>query len=140
VMLVLSQLSNLLKANHCNLLLPIEKMVPILMLLPGIFGVVIGSMHFLMLGCLTFLCTQPYLRSQLSKCYQLHEREKRLAYDERVREVERACFSPLVFAATGGMGPTATIFFRKLASMLAEKRGINCCRCLFSLVGFVSHC
>jgi len=32
-MLVLSLLSNLLKVNHCNLLLPIEKMVPALMLL-----------------------------------------------------------------------------------------------------------
>jgi len=34
--------------------------------------------------------------------------------------VERACFSPLVFAATGGMGPSTTTVFRKLASMLAE--------------------
>ena len=49
------------------------------------------------------------------------------------REVERACFSPLVFAATGGMGPTATTVFRKLASMLAEKRSINYSKCLFWL-------
>jgi len=55
-----------------------------------------------------------YSRSNLSRCYQLHEREKRRSYDARVREVERACFSPLVFAATGGMGPTATTAFRKL--------------------------
>ena len=76
---------------------------------------------------------RSYFRSQLSRCYQLHEREKRRAYDERVREVERACFSPLVFAATGGMGPTATTFFRKLASMLAEKRSINYNKSLFWL-------
>jgi len=38
----------------------------------------------------------------------------------RVREVERASFSPLVFAATGSMGPTATIVFRKLASILGS--------------------
>ena len=78
-----------------------------------------------------------YFRSQLSRCYQLHEREKRRAYDERVREVERACFSLLVFAqvfaATGGMGPTATTVFGKLASMLAEKRSINYNKCLFWL-------
>ena len=78
-----------------------------------------------------FACS--YFPSQLSRCYQLHEREKRRAYDERVREVERACFSPLVFAATGGMGPTATTVFRKLASMLAEKRSINYNKCLFWL-------
>ena len=39
--------------------------------------------------------------------------------------MERACFSPLVFAATGGMGPTATSVFWKLASMLAEKWNVN---------------
>ena len=36
---------------------------------------------------------RSYFRTPLSKCYHLHEREKRRAYDERVREVERACFS-----------------------------------------------
>ena len=62
---------------------------------------------------------RSYFRSQLSRCYQLHKREKRRAYDERVREVERACFSPLVFAATGGMGPTArTVLGSLLQSML----------------------
>ena len=71
-----------------------------------------------------------YFRSQLSRCYLLHEHEKRRAYDERVREVERTCFSPLVFAATGG---TATTVYRKLASMLAEKRSINYSKCLFWL-------
>ena len=48
--------------------------------------------------------------------------------DERVREVERACFSPLVFA-----GPTATTLFKKLVSMLADKRGNNYSKCLFWL-------
>ena len=55
----------------------------------------------------------PFVRSYshlpLSRCYRTHEQEKRRAYDERIREVERACFSPLVFAASGGMGPVATI-------------------------------
>ena len=78
-----------------------------------------------------FACS--YFRTPLSKCYHLHEHEKRRAYDERVREVERACFSPLVFAATGGMGPTATTVFKKLASLLSEKRSINYRRCLYWL-------
>ena len=42
--------------------------------------------------------------------------------------MERAGFSSLVFAA---MGPTATTVFRKLASMLAEKRNVNYSYCLF---------
>ena len=41
----------------------------------------------------------------------------------RVREVERGCFSPLVFTTGGGMGPEAKVFFKRLASMIAEKRG-----------------
>ena len=50
-----------------------------------------------------------YSRLPLSRCYRTHEQEKNRAYDEWIREVERACFSPLVFAASGGMGPVATI-------------------------------
>ena len=62
---------------------------------------------------------------------QVHEQEKRRSYDERIWEVtvERACFSPLVFATTGGMGPTAATVFRKLVSMLAEKWNVNYSRC-----------
>jgi len=59
----------------------------------------------------------PFARSYsslpLSRCYRVHEQEKRRAYDERIREVKRACFSPLVFSATGGMGPVATTVYRK---------------------------
>jgi len=43
---------------------------------------------------------------------QIHEQEHNY-YDGRIREVERACFSPLVFAATGGMGPSANTVFQK---------------------------
>ena len=76
---------------------------------------------------------RSYFRTPLSKCYHLHEHEKRRAYDERVREVERACFSPLVFAATGGMGLTTATVFKKLVSLLSEKRSINYSRCLYWL-------
>ena len=69
----------------------------------------------------------------LSRCYTVNEQEKRHAYDERIREVEGACFSPLVFSASGGMGPTATTVYRKLASMLAEKWDICYSRCLYWL-------
>ena len=48
-----------------------------------------------------------------------HEQEKRRQYDQRVREVEHATFTP-----TGGMGRAATTFYRRLTSMLAEKRDV----------------
>ena len=118
--------------SHCNSLLPIVKMVPVLMLLPGIFGVKIGSVCFSMSGFSTLLRALIFVPN-CPDVTSFMNVKKRRAYDERVREVERACFSPLVFAATGGMGPTATTVFRKLASMLAEKRSINYSKCLFWL-------
>ena len=47
--------------------------------------------------------TRSYSRFPVSRCYRVHEQEKRQAYDEQIQEVERARFFPLVFAATGGM-------------------------------------
>jgi len=57
--------------------------------------------------------------------YVTNEQEKRRAYDERVREVDRTCFSLLVFSASGGIGTSATTVYKKLASMLADKWVLN---------------
>jgi len=48
-------------------------------------------------------------------------------YDERIREVESACFSLFIFAATGGMRPMVAISFSKFASILAAE--VNICSC-----------
>lgn len=56
-----------------------------------------------------------------SACYKKHEREKKRMYEQRVREVEHASFTPLVLAATGGLGTEATTFYKRLASMLSMK-------------------
>ena len=56
----------------------------------------------------------------LSSIYRKHEQEKRREYDQRVREIEHATFTPLVLSTTGGMGQAAT-FYRRLASMLAKR-------------------
>ena len=63
----------------------------------------------------------------LSSVYRRHEQEKRrqYQYDERVREVEHATFTPLVSSTTGGMGRAATTFFKRLTSMVAEKRDLS---------------
>ena len=64
----------------------------------------------------------PFNKNQTpAACYRKHEREKKRAYDQRIREVEHSSFSPLVFSATGGMGREATCFYKLLASMLAHK-------------------
>ena len=61
-------------------------------------------------------------RSSLTSTYRQHEGLKRRAYEQRVREIEMGSFTPLVFSATGGMAPAATIMYKRLASLLAEKR------------------
>ena len=38
-----------------------------------------------------------HFRLPFSRCYNVHEQEKRRTYDEQIWEVERACFFPLVF-------------------------------------------
>ena len=57
----------------------------------------------------------------LDRCYTKHEREKVRAYGQRVREVEHATFVPLVMSATGGLAKQATNFYKRLASLLADK-------------------
>ena len=64
-----------------------------------------------------------YQNSTLAQRYRKNELEKKRAYEERVREIEHGSFSPLVFSAAGGMGTIATVVYKRLASLLAEKQG-----------------
>lgn len=48
-------------------------------------------------------------------------RIKRRAYDERVREIEHGSFSPLVFTTSSGMGTTAAVVYKRIASAIVEK-------------------
>ena len=52
-----------------------------------------------------------YASSPLVQCYYWAELDKKRKYDERIREVERGTFSPLVFSS-GGMGPSATVVYK----------------------------
>ena len=64
----------------------------------------------------------PSNRNQgLSGMYRTHERAKKRAYEQRIQEVEHSSFTPLVLSANGGMGNEALTFYRRLASLLAEK-------------------
>ncbi len=59
--------------------------------------------------------------TSLSASYRHHENLKKRHYEQRIREVEHSSFTPLVFATTGGLGPAATAFYKRLASMLSDK-------------------
>ena len=59
--------------------------------------------------------------SSLASIYRQHERKKNNEYGVRVREIEHGCFTPLVFSTSGGMGREATMVFKKLAALIADK-------------------
>ena len=61
----------------------------------------------------------------LPSMYRKHEMEKKKrCYEQRIREVEHSAFTSLVLSCTGGMGRIATTFYKRLASMISEKKDI----------------
>ena len=86
--------------------------------------------------------------TSIGSCYTRHENEKKRQYEQRIREVEHASFTPIVLSATGGMARQATVFYKRLASLISIKREttynqiINCLRCYisFSLLRSAIQC
>ena len=69
---------------------------------------------------------QSCRNTPLAQCYRRNELEKRRAYDERV---EHGTFSPLVLSTTGGMGNTATVVYKRIASLITDKQSKQARRC-----------
>ena len=65
---------------------------------------------------------QSNLQIPLDAIYRRHKLDKIRQYAQRVREVEHSSFTPLIFSSSGGMGKVATTFYKRIASMLAEKK------------------
>ena len=57
-----------------------------------------------------------------AQIYKRLENEKKGKYGERVVEVEKGTFTPMVFSALGGCGTEASRFIKRIAEMLAEKQ------------------
>ena len=49
-------------------------------------------------------------------------KRERKKYEQRVIQIEKCSFTPLVYSTTGGMAPKALEFHKRLASLVAEKR------------------
>jgi hypothetical protein len=65
--------------------------------------------------------SSSYKETSIKVCHKRKEQEKRRRYEERIRQVEHGSFTPLTFTTAGGIGPAATIFFKRLASTLADR-------------------
>ena len=57
--------------------------------------------------------------------YRRHKQAKKREYGQRVRDIERGVFTPLVLSTNGGIGKEATIFYKRLADMIAQKRQLS---------------
>ena len=64
----------------------------------------------------------PSYRGQTTtSLYEQHENEKKRSYNQRIIQVEKATFTPLVFSTTGGMAPECTRFHKKVAQLVSKK-------------------
>ena len=60
-------------------------------------------------------------RSEVAGQLRQHELEKKRAYCQRVNDVERAAFTPLVFATNGMAGVECSMFLKRLVTRLTER-------------------
>ena len=63
-----------------------------------------------------------YRNKTLQSCYRRLEARKRREYQDRILNVEHGSFSPLIFSTSDSMGPTASVVFRRLASLPSIKQ------------------
>ena len=65
---------------------------------------------------------ESHMRKSLANLYTENEAQKKRLYGDRVRNVERASFTPLIFTTTGGMSPECSRMNRRMAELIALKR------------------
>ena len=70
----------------------------------------------------THLNAPSYRQKDPLVVYRDHEQEKKRKYNSRIINIEHGHFTPLIFSTTGGMGPECSIFIKRLAVKIAEKK------------------
>ena len=63
----------------------------------------------------------------ISDMYSSNEKKKRDDYNDRIIQIEKGTFTPLVFSCTGGAAPEAEKFIKQLAKKIALKRQEEYC-------------
>ena len=71
---------------------------------------------------MTHPLSSSYAGTSTKALLRQHEKEKKRKYQERVLNVERGSFTPVVFTTTGGCGEEANKMHKRIAHLLAEKR------------------
>jgi hypothetical protein len=60
-----------------------------------------------------------------TQIYKRLENEKKRKYGERIVEVEKGTFTPMVFSSLGGCGIEASRLMKRVGEMMAEKQDAN---------------
>ena len=66
---------------------------------------------------------ESYKDLTIQQIYRKHEDEKKRLYANRVLDVERGTFTPLVFTTTRGMADECKRFHSRLAELMSIKKG-----------------
>ena len=66
--------------------------------------------------------SQSYLNKPVKDVYALHEQKKKRLYNERVLQVERGSFTPIVGSTFGGWGKEAERHHKRIATLIAAKK------------------
>ena len=62
-----------------------------------------------------------HMKKSVEQLYRDDEQLKKKKYGDRIRNVEKSSFTPLIFTTTGGMGPECTKMNKRLAEKLCNK-------------------
>ena len=63
-----------------------------------------------------------YIGKDLATVYKQHESAKKRTYNERIIQIEKGSFTPIVFSTFGGMGIEAERYHKRLAQLISVKR------------------
>ena len=66
-----------------------------------------------------------YVNQEISKTYEVNEREKKKLHNEKILQIEHGSFTPLVMSARGGMGRECKKFYARLTEMISYKSGTS---------------
>ena len=69
------------------------------------------------------LLAPSYREKSVSATLASFEKQKKRAYNQRIQEIERGTFTPLIFGATGGTSRECSIFLNRLSERISEKQG-----------------
>ena len=58
----------------------------------------------------------------MDQIYRQNENEKKNFYNDRIINVEKSSFTPLVFSTSGGMAPECLKLNKRIAELMAMKR------------------